>query len=457
MARSQISYGSQGNDVRHLQEFLNTQGYNLTVDGIFGNNTKNAVLKYQKANGLTVDGIVGKNTWGSIEKLSAGTGTSGSTVATPSPTFSYRDYKESDTVTAAGKNAASAADAVKNYGDFAYGNQATIDAVIDKILNREKFSYDLNGDALYQQYKDRYMQQGKMAMQDTMGQAAAMTGGYGNSYAATAGNQVYQAHLEGLNDVIPELQQMAFDRYNQEGQDMLSQYGLLADDRSREYAEWQDGYSRAVAEREYAQGVYDSERSYDYGMWQDGRDFAYGEHRDAITDAQWQAAFDREFDAKYGNTGGGTETETGGNGDTGNTDNTTPNYDNQGYSESYVMQAQEFVGATADGKWGANSAAAAKAKGYNSLQEVLNAMSGGYDRSKNPHISSNGFGGSTYQEACAYVTAKGGSSAGIMTQSEWQRRRHSYVSSGQGGAEVANYSSYKAYLAAITEYLIENK
>ena len=31
----------------------------------------------------------------------------------------------------------------------------------NKILNREKFSYDLNGDALYKQYKDRYTQQGK--------------------------------------------------------------------------------------------------------------------------------------------------------------------------------------------------------------------------------------------------------------------------------------------------------
>ena len=43
-----------------------------------------------------------------------------------------------------------------------------------KILYREDFSYDFNQDALYQQYKDKYTKQGKMAMADTMGQAAAL-------------------------------------------------------------------------------------------------------------------------------------------------------------------------------------------------------------------------------------------------------------------------------------------
>lgn len=231
--------------------------------------------------------------------------------------FTYDPYKESDKVTQAEKAAADAAAAVEGYGDFTYGNQAILDDVIKKILNREKFSYDLNGDALYQQYKDKYIQQGKMAMQDTMGQAAAMTGGYGNSYAATVGNQAYQASLENLNNVVPELYQMAYDRYNQEGQDMLNQYGLLADDRATQYGEWQDGYNRAVADRDHYQSVYDSERGFDYGKWQDGRDFAYGEHRDEISDEQWQAAMDYQkerdavsdeqwqakFDAVYGKEG----------------------------------------------------------------------------------------------------------------------------------------------------------
>ena len=65
----------------------------------------------------------------------------------------------------------------------AYSGQ--MQELLDRIMNREDFSYDLNGDALYQRYKDRYTQQGKLAMEDTMGKAAALTGGYGNSYAQT--------------------------------------------------------------------------------------------------------------------------------------------------------------------------------------------------------------------------------------------------------------------------------
>ena len=197
-------------------------------------------------------------------------------------------------------------------------DRRSLDEIIQKILNREAFSYDLNGDALYQQYKDKYIQQGKMAMQDTMGQAAAMTGGYGNSYASTAGNQAYQAHLQNLNDIVPELYQMAYDRYNQEGQDMYNQYSLLANDMEQQYNMWMDEGNRLMSDRDYYQGVADNlyardygeymdelnmldadrryandvlnnERNWDFGVWSDNRNFDYGVHRDDVADSQWAA------------------------------------------------------------------------------------------------------------------------------------------------------------------------
>ena len=60
---------------------------------------------------------------------------------------------------------------------------------LNNILNRKQFSYDANKDTLYNQYKDMYTRNGQTAMQDTMGNAALLTGGYGNSYATTAGQQ----------------------------------------------------------------------------------------------------------------------------------------------------------------------------------------------------------------------------------------------------------------------------
>ncbi len=234
---------------------------------------------------------------------------------------SYGDYAKSDEVIAADNKKINAENAVNNYGDFSYSKDATFNDIVNKILNREKFSYDLNGDALYQQYKDKYIQQGKMAMQDTMGQAAAMTGGYGNSYAASVGNQAYQAQLNNLNDVIPELYQMAYDKYNQEGQDLYNQYGMLSDDRNMEYGMWGDKYNRLVADRDYYSNeannayvrdygewsdkrnqlvsdrdyytnVHNNERNFYYGKYSDDKTYAYQDHRDAIADEQWQKTFD---------------------------------------------------------------------------------------------------------------------------------------------------------------------
>ena len=130
----------------------------------------------------------------------SGSGSSGSTgYQYKTPAYTPTTFTTSDETDEAYKalNALAKPEAL----DSSY-EEAWKDAM-DRINNREKFSYDLNGDALYQQYKDKYIQQGKMAMQDTMGQAATLTGGYGNSYATTAGNQAYQAHLNNLNDIRP--------------------------------------------------------------------------------------------------------------------------------------------------------------------------------------------------------------------------------------------------------------
>lgn len=305
--RSEIRYGSSGDDVKELQRLLNANGFSLTVDGAWGDKTEAAVRKYQQQKGLTVDGIVGAKTWGSLYG-----GNVNNTPTTPTEPKSYSDidlskydsgFQDTQAIIDANNKKAEAENAVANHGDFVYGNQSSLDEIINKILNREQFSYDLNGDALYQQYKDKYIQQGKMAMQDTMGQASAMTGGYGNSYAATVGNQAYQASLENLNDVVPELYQMAYDRYNQEGQDMYNKYSMLTDDRNMEYGMHMDKYNQLVADRDYYGNEANNAYAKDYGEWADQRDFdtnqywaetefGYGQERDRIADEQWKAEFD---------------------------------------------------------------------------------------------------------------------------------------------------------------------
>jgi hypothetical protein len=118
--------------------------------------------------------------------------------------------------------------------------QSQLDDTMNRIMNREKFTYDLNGDELWKTYKDQYTTGGKMAMMDTMGQAAALTGGYGNSYAQGVGQQAYQGYLQGLTDKIPELYQLAMDQYDREGNAMMQQYGLLQDAEAMDYSRFQD-------------------------------------------------------------------------------------------------------------------------------------------------------------------------------------------------------------------------
>lgn len=52
---------------KNIQRALKKAGfYNGAIDGKIGKNTKNAIKRFQEANGLNADGIVGKKTW---EKL----------------------------------------------------------------------------------------------------------------------------------------------------------------------------------------------------------------------------------------------------------------------------------------------------------------------------------------------------------------------------------------------------
>lgn len=66
-----IRQGDRGDDVKKMQQLLADLGYNIGssgADGIYGKNTKAAVVAFQKANGLAADGICGPRTW---EKLLA--------------------------------------------------------------------------------------------------------------------------------------------------------------------------------------------------------------------------------------------------------------------------------------------------------------------------------------------------------------------------------------------------
>lgn len=134
----------------------------------------------------------------------------------------------------------------------------------EQITNRKPFEYDLNADMLYQQYKDQYQRLGRTAMQDTMGQAASLTGGYGSTYSEQVGQQAYNAYLQSLNDLVPQLYESAYSKYRDEGNDLYNQYGLLQSREQADYNRYRDAVSDYYSDLSDARSEYDAAYSRDY-------------------------------------------------------------------------------------------------------------------------------------------------------------------------------------------------
>lgn len=91
-----------------------------------------------------------------------------------------------------------------------YGDK--IDEMLNRVLNGEKFSYDAENDPLYQQYQTQYRREGDRAMRDTLASLSAGAGGL-NSYAVSAAQQANNYYNSKLADKIPELYNLAYEKY----------------------------------------------------------------------------------------------------------------------------------------------------------------------------------------------------------------------------------------------------
>lgn len=276
----QVGYGSTGSAVSKLQTVLNEHGYGLAVDGIFGAKTQAAVRDYQKKNGLKLDGIAGKETWGSL--------LAGQTSYAPASTSSGGSSnlplgRVSDGTAAAlkelekGYTPSGDVDAARSLldslsalrpKDYASSFASQLEALYQEISARPGFSYDPAADSAYQSYARQYASQGRAAMEDTMGQAAQLTGGYGSSYAQSAGQQSYQQYLAKLSDVLPQLQSAAYSRYRDAGDALLERYQLLQGQQEAEYDRWQDEVAAWQKEVAQAQSGYDQISSRDLKNYQ---------------------------------------------------------------------------------------------------------------------------------------------------------------------------------------------
>lgn len=174
-----------------------------------------------------------------------------------------------------------------------------ISSILDNIMNRPKFSYtseDMVNDDLYKMYRDQYMRQGNLAMRDTMGNAAALTGGYGNTYASAAGQQAYDNYVAQLNNKALDFYDRAYQRYADEGQNLYNQMNVVTGLDNTDYQRYRDGVNDYYNDLNYYNGRYNQEYGYDYGEYQDrvaadqwAQEFAFQKQQAAQEQANWEA------------------------------------------------------------------------------------------------------------------------------------------------------------------------
>lgn len=295
-----VRYGSTGSAVRQLQSALNQKGYQLSEDGIFGAKTRAAVRDYQKKNGLLLDGIAGSQTWNHLMSAAAApsgptesrqvlSGVSDETAARLAQL--EKGYEASGDVTAAQEEQRSIEALRPGAWRSSYAGQ--LERLYSEISGRGAFRYDPAEDAAFVQYAGMYQRQGRRAMEDTLGQAAALTGGYGSSYAQATGQQSYGEYLQKLNEVLPELEQAARSRYDAEGKSMLQQYQLLQGREDDERSAWETAMEAWQKEADSAAKRTQTAAQQDYDAWQDALKY----YRDKVNAEQ------KEADGKTYNTG----------------------------------------------------------------------------------------------------------------------------------------------------------
>lgn len=183
--------------------------------------------------------------------------------------------------------------------------QGAINQAANALMNREAFTYDHNTDPMYQQYADSYTRQGQQAMQDTLAQVSARTGGLASSYAGTAAQQTYNGYMSALADKVPELRQLAYQMYMDEGDTMRQNLQMLQGLENTAYGRYRDG----VADSQWQQ-------TFDYNVAQDAlaqnnylAEIAYQKERDKLADERYQTEWnygverdqlsDERYDKEY--------------------------------------------------------------------------------------------------------------------------------------------------------------
>ena len=189
-----------------------------------------------------------------------------------------QDYQQSQAVT----DAYNKLNEILNQKPGEYNSEYTdkLSNLYEQIIGQKAFSYTLQGDSLYDIYKQRYDVVGQQAMKDIQGQYASNTGGYANSAGNTAGYQAYQGYLNELDSRVPDLYSMAYNRFKDASDIAMNKYDIAKGREDSAFERYESALDDWMANRDYYEGKYQDTRDFEYSTWNDAKK--------AWTDEYWR-------------------------------------------------------------------------------------------------------------------------------------------------------------------------
>lgn len=198
-----------------------------------------------------------------------------------------------------------------------------IAALVQKAQdNTANFKYDPMTDASYQALAKEYAGLGDRANENTIANQAALTGGRASSYAVSAAAQAQNQYNQALTDKIPELERLAYDRFNADrnyGLNLLgtmkslddSAYSRFTDQRNFDYQQGRDNvadshWDKTFDYQKLRDSVADShwDKNFDYQKQRDNvsdshweRNFNYQQGRDSVSDSHWEREYQLKKDS----------------------------------------------------------------------------------------------------------------------------------------------------------------
>lgn len=203
----------------------------------------------------------------------------------------------------------------------AYSEQ--IAALVQKAQdNTANFKYDPMTDVSYQALAKEYARLGDRANENTLANQAALTGGRASTYAVSAAAQAQNQYNQALTDKIPELERLAYDRFNADrnyGLNLLgtmkslddSAYNRFTDQRNFNYQQGRDNvadqhWDKTFDYQKLRDSVADShwDKNFDYQKQRDNvsdshweRNFNYQQGRDSVSDSHWEREYQLKKDS----------------------------------------------------------------------------------------------------------------------------------------------------------------